>query len=64
MSAASKLKLYDIDGDGELDDAELAMMEMDKSGRGYLTNEKVYGMMQEQMHTQRQLFQVKRIMFM
>jgi len=63
MSAASKLKFYDIDGDGELDDAELAMMEMDGSGRGYLTNEKVYGMMQEQMHTQRQLFQVKRIMF-
>ena len=62
MSTISKM--YDIDGDGQLDEAEQAMRDMDKSNRGYLTNEKVYKMMQEQMETQRQLFHVKRMMFM
>jgi hypothetical protein len=61
MSTISKM--YDIDGDGQLDEAEQAMRDMDKSNRGYLTNEKVYKMMQEQMETQRQLFHVKRMMF-
>lgn len=56
-------KMYDIDGDGQLDETEQAMRDMDKSNRGYLTNEKVYKMMQEQMETQRQLFHVKRMMF-
>jgi len=56
-------KMYDVDGNGQLDDAELAMRDMDKSGRGYLTNEKVYALMQEQLATQKQLFRVKRIMF-
>jgi len=56
-------KMYDIDGDGQLDEAERAMRDMDKSNRGYLTNEKVYKMMQEQMETQKQLFHVKRMMF-
>ena len=56
-------KMYDIDGDGQLDDAELAMRNMDTSGRGFLTNEKVYKMMQEQMDTQKQLFRTRRIMF-
>lgn len=56
-------KMYDVDGDGELDAAELAMRDMDKSNRGYLTNDKVYKMMQEQMETQRQLFRVKKIVF-
>ena len=56
-------KMYDIDGDGQLDEAELAMRDMDGSRRGYLTNEKVYKMMQEQLKTQRQLFRTRRIMF-
>ena len=54
-------KMYDIRGDGELDEAELAMRNMDASGRGYLTNEKVYKLMQEHVQTQRQLFQFKKI---
>lgn len=54
-------KQYDIDGDGELDEAELAMRNMDKSGRGFITNEKVYGLMQEHMKTQRDVFKWKKI---
>lgn len=56
-------QMYDLDGDGELDAAEQAMRDMDKSSRGYLTNEKVYKMVQEQLDTQKELFHVKRIMF-
>mmetsp|Transcript_30429 Transcript_30429/g.73401 ORF Transcript_30429/g.73401 Transcript_30429/m.73401 type:complete len:350 (+) Transcript_30429:198-1247(+) len=55
-------KMYDVDGDGKLDAAELAMRAMDKSGRGYLTNDTVYKMMKEQLETQKQLFHVKRVM--
>lgn len=55
--------MYDVDGDGELNDAELAMRGMDQSGRGYITNDKVYKMMQDQIEVQKQLFRVKRVMF-
>eukprot|EP01083_Nonionella_stella_P198627 729118_1 len=54
-------KMYDIDG--KLDAAEMAMRDMDKSNRGYLSNETVYKLMKEQMETQKQLFRVKRVMF-
>lgn len=54
-------RMYDIRGDGELDEAELAMRHMDTSGRGYLTNDKVYELMQDHVHTQRKLFQFKKI---
>lgn len=40
-------KMYDVDGDGKLDEAEQAMRDLDKTGRGYLTNEKVYEMIIE-----------------
>jgi hypothetical protein len=36
---------------------------LDKSGRGLLTNEKVYALMQEQLLMQRSVFQMKRIIF-
>lgn len=54
-------KMYEIRNDGELDEAELAMRRMDTSGRGYLTNEKVYQLMQDHVQTQRKLFQFKRV---
>jgi hypothetical protein len=38
---------YDLNGDGVLDAAERAMKDMDTTGRGYLTNEKVYQLMNE-----------------
>lgn len=56
-------RMYDVNGDGALNAAELAMRDMDQSGRGYLTNDKVYKMMQDQIEVQKQLFRVKRIMF-
>jgi hypothetical protein len=56
-------KKYDVNGDGTLDAAEMAMRDMDDSKRGYLTNEKVYAMMQEHLQTQNRLFRVRRIMF-
>lgn len=56
-------RFYDVDGDGELDDAELAMRHMDSTGRGYLTNDKVYKIMTEQMETQKQLFRTRRVAF-
>ena len=55
--------IFFFSGDGKLDDAELAMRNMDKSNRGYLTNDKVYTMMQAQLEVQKQLFRTRRIMF-
>jgi hypothetical protein len=91
---------YDIDGDGQLDKAELAsesvkphvlfscktmivlishtscvvllcwsaqqltyvsVRNLDKSGRGFLTNEKVYALMTEQLAMQSKIFQFKKI---
>lgn len=60
---SSVAQMYDVDGDGELDEAEQQMYDMDKSKRGYLTNDKVYTMMQAQIDIQNQLFRTRRIMF-
>jgi hypothetical protein len=54
-------KMYDTSGKGELDDVQLAMRNMDQTGRGYLTNDKVYGLMQEQLKMQKSMFQMKKI---
>lgn len=40
-------RLYDVDGDGKLDEAEQAMRDLDVTGRGYLSNSKVYELMVE-----------------
>jgi len=52
---------YDVNGDGRLDDAELAMRDMATSGRGHLTNEQVYAIVVEQMETHRKLFRTRRV---
>ncbi len=54
-------KKYDVDGDGKLDAAEQAMRDMDKEGLGYLSNDKVYTIFQEQLRMQKQLLMAKRI---
>ena len=41
--------MYDLDGDGVLDEAEQAMRDRDLSGRGYLTNEEIYAITREQL---------------
>lgn len=60
MSMVSKM--YDLDGDGKLDEAELAMRLRDTSGRGYLTNTEVYELMKEHINCQTAMFETKRIM--
>jgi hypothetical protein len=66
LSATSKTlsatsRMYDVDGDGKLDEVEQAMREMDTDNLGYLTNEKVYKVMLEQMKLQRDVFGLKRM---
>lgn len=56
-------KLYDINGDGKLDAAESAMRDMDVSNRGFLTNDKIYALMQAQMETRKQLVRIKWVVF-
>jgi hypothetical protein len=52
---------YDVDGDGKLDEAEQSMRDMDTDNVGYLTNEKVYKIMLEQMKLQKEVFSLKRM---
>ena len=54
-------KYYDVNNDGCLDEAEAAMRAMDETGRGYLTNEKVYQLMKDHIHTQEKLLKSKRL---
>jgi hypothetical protein len=53
--------MYDIDGDGELDEAEQAMRDMDTDNLGHLTNEKVYKVMMDQLKLQQEVFSLKRM---
>lgn len=60
LSAVSKL--YDVDGDGVLNDAERALRELDTENEGRLSNQKVLQIMQQQLALQHQLFSMKRIL--
>ena len=54
-------KAWDLDGDGELDEAELALKALDKSHRGTLTKDEMYKLMQENLSSQRELFKMKKV---
>lgn len=62
LSAVSKK--YDVDGDGKLSEAEQAMRNLDTEGRGYLTNDKVLSVFQEQLRMQKQLLLAKRLLIL
>ena len=53
---------YDLDGDGVLDEAEQAMRNLDKSGRGFLKSEEVYDMMNQHLKMQKDMFKMKRVL--
>ena len=53
---------YDLDGDGVLDEAEQAMRNLDKSGRGFLKSEEVYDMMNQHLKMQKDMFKMKKVL--
>ena len=55
-------KMYDIDGDGKLDEAEQAMRNLDKSNRGFLKNAEIYSMMNDHLKMQKDMFKMKKVM--
>lgn len=54
-------RAWDLDGDGQLDDAELALKAMDKERTGDLSKEQLYGLMTDNLNTQRELFKMKKV---
>ena len=52
---------YDVDGDGVLDEAEQAMRNLDKSGRGFLKTDEVYSMMNDHLKMQKDMFKMKKV---
>ena len=52
---------YDVDGNGELDQVEQRMRDLDKTGKGHLSNDTVYDLVLQQMQTQQALMRTKRI---
>jgi hypothetical protein len=57
-------KQYDIRGEGHLDETERKMREMDREGRGYISNEQVYNILQEQSRMQKALLTAKRLLIL
>lgn len=55
-------KAWDIDGDGELDEAELALREMDKARKGDLSKDQMYKLMSDNLKSQKELFKVKKVL--
>jgi hypothetical protein len=60
-SLSKSAKAWDLDGDGELDETELALKTMDKSHIGTLTKDQMYDLMTDNLKTQRELFKVKKV---
>ena len=54
-------KKYDIHGSGNLDGVEQAMRDMDTTNKGYISNEKIYDLMQDHIKVKEQVFTFKKI---
>ena len=52
---------YDLDGDGILDDAEQAMRDRDVANRGFLTNDEIYTIVQEQLRAKKSAGHMKKL---
>ena len=61
QSLSASEKQWDLDGDGELDDTEMALRNLDKSHKGTLSKDQMYELMADNLQTQRQLFKVKKV---
>jgi len=55
-------KQYDIRNEGQLDETERKMRAMDREGRGYISNEQVYLILQDQSRMQKALLTAKRLL--
>lgn len=55
-------KQYDIRNEGHLDETEQQMRAMDREGRGYISNEQVYSLLQEQSRIKKALLNAKRLL--
>lgn len=60
-SLSKSSKAWDIDGDGELDEAELALKTLDQKGAGTLSKDQMYLLMQDNFKMQRDIFKVKKV---
>ena len=61
-SLSHSMKAWDIDGDGTLDETELALREMDHNKKGTLTNGQIYGLMKDNLTSQKEFFKLKKAM--
>ena len=52
---------YDIHQSGSLDSTQMLMRKMDSTNKGFISNEKVYALLQKQNETQKKLLGYKRI---
>ena len=62
MSLSQSAKAWDIDGDGVLDETELALRKMDHKRSGTLNNGQIYKLMNDNLTTQREFFKLKKVM--
>lgn len=63
QSLSMSKKAWDIDGDGQLDDTELALKGLDKSGKGTLSKEQMYQLMHQNLAVQKELSGVKKVVY-
>mmetsp|Transcript_5902 Transcript_5902/g.15052 ORF Transcript_5902/g.15052 Transcript_5902/m.15052 type:complete len:819 (-) Transcript_5902:99-2555(-) len=61
LTKSNKLALYDVDGDGKLDEFEKQIASMDPKHTGHLTNVQVYEMLKEQKALHEKVFSLRRI---